>query len=167
MESVLHWPATPEHEACPGAWVMCSGPLYWRQLIFSFPSRHRFHWDIQVNREFLKGDAPMSEKHLKAVQLYSELKLPQDFIFFQSEWPSSIKQTIKCWQGYRRRSRWFIPGGNANLYNHCGNQCGGSSESWNWCTARWSCITLEYIPKKLLLPRPLLIHVHCSSIFNS
>lgn len=122
-----------------------------------------FHWDIQVNREFLKGDAPMAEKHLKAAQLYSKLKLPQDFIFFQPEWPSSIKQTIKCWQGYRRRNHWFIPGGKANLYSHCGNQCGGSSESWNWCTTRWSYTTLEYIPKKLAtqtlaLPCPFLLY---------
>jgi hypothetical protein len=36
----------------------------------------------------------------------------------------------RCWLGYGERELSSIVGGIASLYNHSGNQSGGSSENW-------------------------------------
>lgn len=57
-------------------------------------------------------------------------------------------------------------GESANLYNHCGNQCGSSSGRWEYIRLK---NLIPHVPKgpHILLQRHLLISAHCCSVYDS
>jgi hypothetical protein len=61
----------------------------------------------------------------------SNQKQPGDSTSHQSEWlRSKIQVTADDGEDVEKKEHSSIVGGFASLYNHSGNQCGGSSENW-------------------------------------
>jgi hypothetical protein len=58
-------------------------------------------------------------------------KRPWDSTLHQSEWLKSKSQvTTHVGEDVEKKEHSFLAWGIANLYNHSGNQSGGSSENW-------------------------------------
>ena len=76
----------------------------------------------------------MVEKYLKKCStslVISEMQIKTILSFHQSEWLRSKTQvTADAGEDVEKEEHSSIFGGIANLYNHSGNQSGGSSENW-------------------------------------
>jgi hypothetical protein len=60
-----------------------------------------------------------------------QIKQPWDSTSLQSEWlRSKIQVTADAGEDVEKEEHSSIVGGIASLYNHSGNQSGGSSENW-------------------------------------
>jgi hypothetical protein len=63
--------------------------------------------------------------------LRNQEQLSTDSISHQSEWlRSKIQVTADAGEDVEKEEHSSIVGGIASLYNHSGNQSGGSSENW-------------------------------------
>jgi hypothetical protein len=76
----------------------------------------------------------MAKKHLKkcsASLIIRRSKQPSDSTSHQSKWlRSKIQVTAHAVEDVEKEEHSSIFGGIASLYNHSGNQSGGSSENW-------------------------------------
>jgi hypothetical protein len=118
-------------------------------------------WGTELNKEFSTEEYRMAEKHLKKKKMFSILnhhgkhksKHPWDSTSHQSEWLRSKTQvTADSGEDVEKEEHSFIAGGIVSLYNHSGNQSGGSSENWTEYYLRiQQYLSLAYIQKMFQL----------------
>jgi hypothetical protein len=93
-------------------------------------------WGSELNKEFSPEEYRMAEKHLKKCSASliireMQVKTALRFHLTQSEWlRSKIQVTADAVEDVEKEEHSSIAGGIASLYNHSGNQSGGSSENW-------------------------------------
>jgi hypothetical protein len=132
-------------------------PTDWER-IFTYPNSHRglisnIHkelkkvdsrklnnpikkWGLELKKEFSPEEYRMAEKHLKrcsASLIIREMQIKTTLRFHLTPVRmAKIKNsgTADDGEDVEKEEQSFIVGGIASLYNHCGNQSGGSSENW-------------------------------------
>ena len=89
-------------------------------------------WTKELNRHFSKEDNKLLTNSWKDTQHYSlsmkwKSKPQCGTISHQSEWlPSKSLQTVSVGEGVEKREPSFTISGNADWYNHYGEECGDS-----------------------------------------
>ena len=93
-------------------------------------------WGSELNKEFSPEEYRMPEKHLKKCSTSliireMQIKTTLRSTSHQSEWlRSKIQVTADASEDVEKEEHSSIVFGIAGLYNHSGNQSGGSSENW-------------------------------------
>ena len=98
------------------------------------PNNHIFKiWGTELNREFSTEETQMAEKHLKkySTSLFiREMEIKTTLRFHLALVRMAKIKNSDADKDVEKKEHSSIAGGIASLYNHSGNQSGGSKENW-------------------------------------
>jgi hypothetical protein len=72
----------------------------------------------------------MVEKHFKMFNILANQNYFEIFVLHQSEWPNQQPKWLMLGRMQSKEDTHQLLGESANLFSHYGNQCAGSSGSW-------------------------------------